>query len=142
MAIIPVTRQRGVVYGRSPRTVLACILPAYMLIIILRMIEIPRPVSGAQPAVQHSIQRGYAAVMQVGRRDPDTVQRRRDIAVKGLQPRRMIPLCKPALIEPRDELRALIIAFIQKRVGPYGGFRDQQVGILAAMTFGAVLYKK
>src|SRR6186713_1695940 len=147
MSIVPITGQGSIIDRRSPGPRLPRIFPSHLVIIILRIIEIPGPVCGPELAVQYGLQIGHRSIMQIRRRDPDPIQGRSDISVKGVKPCRMIPLRKPTLIEPFYKLRTLEIGLEKKRIRSDGGFGDQQIGIGAAiaimpMTLAAILYKK
>ncbi len=85
--------------------------PSQFFKIILRIIEIPCPISRSFAAVQNTFQRGYGTVMQIGSCDPDSVKGWRNITIEGFEACGMIAAGKPTGIEPVNKLIALIIAF-------------------------------
>ncbi len=118
--------------------------PSRTGVIVLRVVKITRPIPGTGFRIQDALQRRYGTVMQIRSRNPNAIQWRGDVSVKGFQPGWMISLGKPAGIEPVDKLGALVIALEKHRVGLDDGFRNQQIRIFAiaavmAMALGAML---
>src|SRR5690348_10783822 len=99
MAVIAVPGQVGIIDGVIAGLRQILILPAHLLVVVRRLVEVALPVTGTLLTIEQAFKIGYRAVVQVRGSDPYAVQGWCDIAVGSLDACRMISGCKPAFIE-------------------------------------------